>query len=140
MRISTMANSSNARPSDAVRAFLHTTMFQLGIVPMENTSDDYRRVLQQLSEADRRKMSRKFRKLWRAEAKARIRQEELTGRKSPKGFTPKNLGLGQQYPTKVQCRARKDAIYVAVWKQAIGPALKKVENLDNPCPSKKEED
>lgn len=62
----------NQLMSDAERMFVHTVMFQAGIVPMENAAMDVRRALQDVDPDAARKLKRKFRKLWRKAMRAKL--------------------------------------------------------------------
>jgi len=79
---------------------------ELGIVPMVLGSihNDVGRVLDTLSPEVARKMKRKFRKLWRAEARS------ASSMKSKKT----TLGLGSPSPSKQQKNSRKAAVAVMV--------------------------
>jgi len=78
-----MANKSPKRDLKEVeRALVHSVMFSAGILPMEKTTLDMRRALQQLPPEEARALKRKFRKLWRKAAK-----KPVTGKNSLQKFS-----------------------------------------------------
>lgn len=113
------------RPVD--KAFIHSTMFELGIVPIEDPRLDMRRGLDQLSPEDASKMKRKFRKLWR-----KALREDKTKRKSSKEKTLKEVGarygVGKMTVNKNEKYERKKLVYESLWNERIAPKLHAFEN------------
>jgi len=124
---------SNRKFRDIDRMLIHSAMFQLGIIPMENPSLDMRRALEQLPASERRVLTRKFRKHWRKALK-------FQAAKSPKfaKFEKTAVGLGKQHPTRDERQARKRLVFNVVWRNAIKPMLAKIENPENFNDQKKE--
>lgn len=113
------------RPVD--KAFIHSTMFELGIAPIEDPRLDMRRGLDQLSPEDASKMKRKFRKLWR-----KALRENKTTVKSWKEKTLKEVGsrygVGKTTVSKHEKYERKRLVYESLWNKRIAPKLHAFEN------------
>lgn len=114
------------RPVD--KAFIHTVMFELGILPIEDPVLDMRVPLRQLTPEEARVVKRKFRKLWRKLARDRAAR---AGGKSGAGkqqAVQKEYGMGKQQPSRAERLARKRLVYEQIWEQVIVPMLQKFEN------------
>jgi hypothetical protein len=111
------------RPVDKV--MIHSVMFDLGIIPIEDTYDDMQRVLNQLSPKDSTKMKRKFRKLWR-KTLCKIKNAN----KNKHDFVKRKLGVGKKTPNKHEKFERKKLVYESLWKEQIAPKLFNFENPD----------
>lgn len=108
------------RPVD--KAFIHSIMFKLGILPIEDPMFDMRVPLRTLSSDDARVIKRKFRKLWRKYLK-------VDNRKSGTDSTvaDRRLGLGKRMPSRAERLARKRLVYDQVWYECIVPLLQRFE-------------
>jgi hypothetical protein len=115
------------------RALIQAVMFEQGILPMERTTLDMRRVLQQLPPDEARVLRRKFRKLWRRA----MREEVGTGKlASTRGkAAEQRLGVGKHVPSRVERNARKQLVFDRLWKQLIEPL---VRNFENAAPNGKQ--
>lgn len=85
---------------------------ELGILPVTRPHHDADRDMADLTPEERRKMKRKFRKLWR-----RLTETD----ESP--FS-KHLGRGDAWPSRKLRRYRKAAVDLHVVRQHVAPALK----------------
>lgn len=114
------------------RMFIHFVGLELGIIPLENISDDMRQGLEKLTPEEARKMKRKFRKLWRKYAK-----EEMHSATSYKKRKLTQLyGIGKHQPSRSQKRARKELVKRKLWQIYIKPAIQKFDPLNQePGPS-----
>ena len=111
------------RPIDKV--MIHSTMFDCGIIPMENPSFDMRRGLNQLPPEEATKMKRKFRKLWRA-----LAREEKQKRHN-KNVVDSLYGIGSLLTGESQKLERKKLVYETIWNKLIAPKLFVFENPEN---------
>lgn len=109
---------------DHERAVLTALMFERGLIPIDNTSHDMSRALDQLTPEDARKLKRKFRKVWRRLA----RQEALKmGRKEPETWMKQRYGAGKTNPSRVDREARKRAVQEHFYRDLTRPLLDKFE-------------
>lgn len=109
------------------RVFIHTVMFNVGIIPMEDPGHDVSRVLAQLSPEDARKARRKFRKLWRKE----IKSEQKKSHSRDAAWIKKQVGQGSVKPSRSQKILRKSIVYRKLWIDIIQPLVQLAE-----CPVK----
>lgn len=119
------------RPVD--KAFIHTVMFELGILPIEDPVLDMRVPLRQLTLEDARVFKRKFRKLWRKLARNLVVRAEAEGENDTKKqwavwAVKKKYGMGKQQPSRAEKLARKRLVYEQIWERVIVPMLQKFEN------------
>ena len=105
-------------PDVVERTFLQVAMFKMGVVPIEDPSFDYRRILKQLPPEEARKLKRKFRKLWR----------KLLSKKDAA-----RAGLGKRVPDRFQRHYRKQLVWQEVMKKHVRPAI---ERFNNPSSDK----
>ena len=88
-------------------------MFKAGIVPIEDPSNDFRRMLKQLPPEEARRLKRKFRKLWR------------------KNLSPSNknrAGLGKRTPSRAEKTYRKKLVFETFWREEILPLINRFNN------------
>ncbi len=124
---------------DIDRVLLLTVMFDLGIVPMETTRVDMRKALDQMSHADARRARRKFRKLWRTQAKKQ-RAVNQTDKfewhflRRSAARDAHDCGLGVKTPSRKQFHERKQLVAQHVRETMIQPLIlqfdRKTENSD----------
>lgn len=107
------------RPVDDL--LICSTMFELGIVPIENESFDIRRALEQIPADDARKAKRKFRKLWRKLVKRKLSNNKRSTASDRFGGTGAN-------PNRRQRTARKRLVREHVWCEYIAQMLYDIEN------------
>lgn len=121
---------------DVDRALIQTVMFENGILPMERTTLDMRRALDQLPPEEARVLRRKFRKLWR-----RAMQEEVgTGSRSVhrQAVAKQRYGVGKHVPSRAERNARKQLVFDRLWKELIEPLIRSFENAGGaPIPKSK---
>lgn len=113
---------------DVDRAIIQAVMFEQGILPMEKTHFDMRRVLAQLSPDEARVLKRKFRKLWRQAMKKEVNGASQHRRESRNKILSSALGVGKPAPTREQRQARKQLVFNALWQELIAPLIEKFEN------------
>ncbi len=116
------------------RALIQTVMFQLGILPMESTELDMRRVLNQLEPEEARKFRRKFRKIWRQQMKASLvagGQPMTKSQQNAEEGLKRRLGVGKQVPSRAERNARKKLVFDRLWREVITPLLERFENPEN---------
>lgn len=99
------------------KTLLQNAMFQLGIVPIEDPSMDFRKYLSQLPPDEATKLKRKFRKLWRKLARK-------TQKKSWYGLSGKN-------PNKRERFNRKQDIFMEIMSTVVKPAVKRFKSPSN---------
>jgi len=119
---------------DVDRALIQAVMFQLGILPMESTELDMRRVLQEFDPGEARTFRRKFRKVWRQAMKASLAAggEPMTkSQEQQEERVKRSLGVGKQVPSRAERNARKKLVFDKLWREAIGPMLQRFDNPDN---------
>jgi hypothetical protein len=120
----------NNKLNDATRIFIHTAMFQEGIVPMEDPTMDVRRALKGLQQEDARRLKRKFRKLWRKQMKkqlVKLPEERKKLVKNKYVAVPKK-GKPTR-PSRRQRLARKQAVYDEVMKTKVEPMVKQLKTI-----------
>ena len=108
--------------NDPIRdIFFDIVCHDLGIVPIKDISHDVNRILANIDPVEARKMKRKFRKLWRKCAfKEAGHFTFYKASKSDIEKRKKNLGLGQEKPSREIRRRRKlDVSYIIVRKEMI---------------------
>ncbi len=108
------------RPVD--RAFIHSAMFEIGIIPIESSALDMRIALRQMSPEDARTVKRKFRKLWR---------KYVRSRPSSDRWTSSAAGLGKRTPSRLEKKFRKQIVLDHIWNAYIAPSLDRFENPQN---------
>lgn len=120
--------------SEVDKAFIYGVMFELGIAPIENASNDLRKSLKALDRETSRVMKRKFRKLWRKYVKAQLSQGKNQAQTKANVIRDRTLkqkyGLGNVNPTNAQRFQRKLLVSERIWSDIIVPMLMKVENPD----------
>lgn len=116
------------RPVD--KAFIHTVMFEMGVLPIEDPTLDMRVPLKQLTPEEARVLKRKFRKLWRKCMKAQLADGGVSGKaaKSREDQAKAKLGVGKHVPSRAERLARKRLVYERVWNEVIVPMLIRFEN------------
>jgi len=122
------------------RALIQTVMFQMGILPMESTELDMRRVLMQFDPEEARKFRRKFRKIWRQMMKNSLcagGQPMTKSQQNQEESLKRRLGVGKQVPSRTERNARKKLVFDLLWREANEPVL---HRFDNPENSKKNAD
>lgn len=120
-------NKDELRPVD--RAFIHSVMFQLGILPIEDPLLDMRRPLKDISPEEARVLKRKFRKLWRKAARAQVGTGKTA--KTKKEMVNRKFGVGKTTPSRAERNERKRLVLKTLWDEQIGPMLQKFENPDH---------
>jgi len=119
---------------DVDRAFINAVMFESGILPMENSHLDMRRALSQLSREEARALKRKFRKLWRKAARAKVnevlKQSGTSASETASIGLTHRLGVGKTTPSRDEKTARKDMVCDMMWEKYIVPLLERFENPD----------
>ena len=113
---------------DVDRALIQTVMFQAGILPMEKTDLDMRRLLQQLPPDEARILRRKFRKMWRKAMADSVGETPKTGSEEQ---AKKTLGVGKQVPSRAERNARKQLVFDRIWRDIIAPLVKVFDNPNN---------
>lgn len=114
------------RPVD--KAFIHTVMFELGILPIEDPDLDMRVPLRQLTHEEARVVKRKFRKLWRKLVRERAVRVRDVGGAGMQLAVQKKYGWGRRQPSRAEKLARKRLVYEQIWEHVIVPMLQKFEN------------
>ena len=119
--------------------FIHQTMFDLGIIPMEDASLDMRRPLNALPPEEARIAKRKFRKLWRKCMRRGYNTSSIGAARSAVEKKKANVyfGVGNKAVSKHASRRRKQLVFDFVWKEYIVSALENFEN-QNPEQNKTE--
>lgn len=114
----------NKSQSDVERSIMQIAMLDMGIIPIENTSFDMKRVLGEINDpAESRMMRRKFRKTWRKISAMQVAKGDVSA-KSAKA----TLGLGKRVPSKTERNARKKMVYDAVWKTVVVPMIDRLNS------------
>jgi hypothetical protein len=108
---------------DVDRAFIHAVMFESGIIPMEKTTLDMRRALQQLDPEEARTLKRKFRKLWRKAMKQEIGDPKSKRADVKETAAKQKYGVGKHVPSRTERNARKQLVFDQMWEQYIVPML-----------------
>lgn len=114
------------RPVD--KAFIHSVMFDLGIVPIEDPVLDMRVPIKQLTAEEARVVKRKFRKLWRKCMKKKIGNPTGKGGEYRESSTKRDLGVGKKVPSRRERLERKRMVFNQIWNDVIVPMLTKFEN------------
>jgi len=110
------------------RAFIHSIMFELGILPIEKTTLDMQRALKQLSPEEARQLKRKFRKLWRKAMKKEVGSSKGKRAEAKEQAAKSRLGVGKPVPSRAERNARKQLVFDRVWADIIGPLVENFEN------------
>lgn len=110
------------------RAFIHTIMFELGILPMEKTTLDMQRALKQLTPEEARQLKRKFRKLWRKAMKKEVGSPKGKRADAKEQAAKSRLGVGKAVPSRTERNARKQLVFDQVWKEIIAPLIDNFES------------
>jgi hypothetical protein len=88
--------------NDVLRSIMRFHVFtELGVAPIDSVPYDMNRILASLPPDEARKLRRRFRKLWRAAAKAKASSSARPEREK------RVLGLGAEKPSKSQKANRK---------------------------------
>jgi hypothetical protein len=114
------------------RAFIQTVMFELGILPMERTTLDMRRALEQLDADEARQLKRKFRKMWRKAMRKEVGNPKGRNSTTKERVTRSRLGVGKHIPSRAERNARKQLVFDQVWKELIAPLIENFENAGGP--------
>lgn len=114
------------RPVD--KAFIHSVMFELGILPIEDPTLDMRVPLRQLSPEEARVIKRKFRKMWRKCMKAEVGHPKGKQAEAKATAAQAKLGVGKHVPSRHERLERKRLVYTRIWEEYIVPMLIKFEN------------
>jgi hypothetical protein len=105
------------------RALVMTVMFGKGILPMEKTTLDMRRALEQLPPEEARKLRRKFRKAWRKAMKETVSAADTPRAKAQREGAKKVLGVGKHVPSRQERNARKQLVFDQMWEKHVLPML-----------------
>lgn len=108
------------------KAFIHSVMFELGILPIEDPSFDMRRPQSTLTKEEARVLTRKFRKLWR-----KYMRQQVSGGKASDGklkAVNREFGVGKLTVAKRERLARKRLVYESIWAEYIAPMIQRFEN------------
>jgi hypothetical protein len=108
-------------------------MFELGILPMEKTTLDMRRALQQLSPEEARQLKRKFRKMWRKAMRKEVGNPKGKRADVKEQAAKSRLGVGKPVPSRAERNARKQLVFDQVWAEIIGPLVENFENAGGPA-------
>jgi hypothetical protein len=119
-------NRGELRPVDKV--FIHSVMFEMGILPIEDPTLDMRVPLRQMSPEEARIIKRKFRKLWRKYMRAQVGNPNGTQGRTKEKAVQQKLGVGKHVPSRAERLERKRLVYKKVWEEVIVPMLVKFEN------------
>ena len=103
-------------------------MFNCGIIPMEKTDADMRKVLSQLPPEEATAFKRKFRKLWRKAMRMQIGNGKTKDVKEAKAKHA--LGVGKHAPSRAERKARKELVFDVLWDKIIEPLIVKFDNPD----------
>jgi hypothetical protein len=117
---------------DVDRAFIHSIMFELGILPMEKTTLDMKRVLEQLDADEARQLKRKFRKLWRKAMKKEVGSPKGKRAETKEHVAKQRYGVGKPVPSRSERNARKQLVFDQIWKEIIGPLVENFERAGEP--------
>lgn len=117
------AYGEETKMKDHERAVLMATMFEAGIIPLEQgeTSFDMKRVLAQLPPEEAHKLKRKFRKVWRKLAQAG------SAKSLDKSRTKHTYGVGHPNPSRDARRNRKDLVFKHFLVDVVTPLINKFE-------------
>jgi len=113
--------------TEVERVLVHTVMFNAGILPMESSTLDMRRALQQLPAEEAKALKRKFRKLWRKAARSKAPKPVPTKPDQKINLDPR-LGVGKRVASRRERNERKKLVCDVFWEEAIGPMMEKFEN------------
>lgn len=117
-------DKQDLRPVD--RAFIHSVMFWLGIVPMEVPTINVSRALENLTKEESLSLRRKFRKLWRQAMKEEASKTNGKQRALIRlHILEKQCGLGKDRPSKANMLLRKKIVHRKIWYEKIVPLLEK---------------
>lgn len=119
-------NRDALRPVD--KAFIHSVMFELGILPIEDPTLDMRVPLRQLSPEDARIIKRKFRKMWRKCMREQVGPGTGKYATAKEKALQQKLGVGKHVPSRHERLERKRLVYERLWKEYIVPMLIRFEN------------
>ena len=119
-------NRDELRPVD--KAFIHSVMFELGILPIEDPVLDMRVPLRTLTPEEARVIKRKFRKIWRKCMKDQVGHPKGKHAEAKAKAAQQQLGVGKHVPSRAERLARKRLVYEKVWNEIIVPMLQKFEN------------
>lgn len=120
------ATKEALRPVD--KAFIHSIMFEMGVLPIEDPRLDMNVPLRQLSAEEARLLKRKFRKLWRKYMRENMGDPNAKNAQARDNFVKIRLGVGKQVPSRAERLERKKLVYTKVWNDLIAPLLVKFEN------------
>lgn len=118
--------NENLKPTE--RLLIHKACFDEGIIPIETELADVGVSLSQLPPEEARKMKRKFRKLWRREAKRRsinLKDDSWSSR-----YASRQYGKSGEHPNRYQKVARKRVVMERIRSEKIRPILTRINNPD----------
>ena len=115
---------------DHERAVMSASMFEEGLLPIDNISHDMRRALDQLPKDEARKLKRRFRKVWRKLAKAEAQKISSNSRTTASKDTllRARFGVGKSNPSRLDRENRKRLVQEAFYNNVVRPVLEKFEN------------
>jgi hypothetical protein len=114
------------RPVD--KAFIHSIMFEMGVLPIEDPTLDMRVPLRQMTPEESRVIKRKFRKLWRKCMRQEIGNPNGKLAETRALVAKKQLGVGKHVPSRAERLERKRLVLKRIWNECIVPMLVKFEN------------
>lgn len=117
---------ADMRPVD--KAFIHSVMFELGILPIEDPTLDMRVPLRTIDPAEARVIKRKFRKMWRKLMKAQLGHPNEKQAEAKTKAAHQRLGVGKHVPSRAERLERKRLVYERIWNEYIVPMLVKFED------------
>jgi hypothetical protein len=141
------------------KAFIHSVMFERGILPIEDPTLDMRVPLRQVTPEEARFIKRKFRKLWRKCMKEKIGTNKIPSPSKAKtsgvehdqarsenekvsaaraNMITNKLGLGKHVPSRAERLERKRLVYEHLWEKEIVPRLVRFENPERNKPKNDE--
>jgi hypothetical protein len=110
------------------RLLIHKACFDEGIIPIEVEQSDMTVALSQLPPDEARKLKRKFRKLWRREA--RKCNVDLKSDAWSAHYAQRTWGKSGQHPSRFQKINRKRAVLQKIRREKVNPILEKIQNPD----------
>lgn len=127
-----MATKPRENLREVDRAFIHSIMFELGIIPIEKATLDFQRALKQLSPEEARQLKRKFRKLWRKAMKKEVGNPKGKRAEVKEQAAKQRYGVGKPVPSRAERNARKQLVFDQVWKEIIAPLIDNFERAGEP--------
>jgi hypothetical protein len=117
-------NKIMTKLKDHERAVLSAIMFDNGMVPINNPTDDIGRALSSLPKDDARAMKRKFRKQWRKLARHEARRLNV---KKPEVLLANRFGMSKSNPSRQDRLARKQLVQQHFYEKLVRPILDQFE-------------